>query len=169
MWRKITVYLSAILFIACTSDSERFATDNLFLDSLSHRTFNYFWNNADSLTGNQPDRWPTKSFSSIAATGFGLTSYLVGVNRGYIARDQAAERTLKTLRFFYQSKKGSEDSGITGYKGFFYHFIDMRTGHRFQQVELSTIDTGLLMAGILLCQSFFYRGNPGENEIKGLA
>ncbi len=169
MWRKITVYLSAILFIACTSDSERFATDNLFLDSLSHRTFNFFWDNADSLTGNQPDRWPTKGFSSIAATGFGLTSYLVGVNRGYVTRDQAAERTLKTLRFFYRSKKGPESSEITGYRGFFYHFIDMRTGHRFQQVELSTIDTGLLMAGILSCQSFFDGNNPVEDEIRSLA
>ena len=169
MCRKITIYLFAILFIACTSAPERFATDNSFLDSLSHRTFNFFWNNADSLTGNQPDRWPTKSFSSIAATGFGLASYLVGVNRGYIARDQAAERTLKTLRFFYQSKKGPEGSGITGYKGFFYHFIDMRTGHRFQQVELSTIDTGLLMAGILSCQSFFDKDNSVESEIRGLA
>src|SRR5258706_446535 len=169
MWRKITVYLSAILFIACTSDSERFATDNLFLDSLSHRTFNFFWDNADSLTGNQPDRWPTKGFSSIAATGFGVTSYLVGVNRGYVTRDQAAERTLKTLRFFYRSKKGPESSEITGYRGFFYHFIDMRTGHRFQQVELSTIDTGLLMAGILSCQSFFDKDNSVESEIRGLA
>lgn len=169
MCRKVIIYLSAILFIACTNDPERIATDNSFFDSLSHRTFNYFWDNADSLTGNQPDRWPTKGFSSIAATGFGLTSYLVGVNRGYISRDQAAERTLKTLRFFLHSKKGSEDSGITGYKGFFYHFIDMRTGHRFQQVELSTIDTGLLMAGILSCQSFFDRDDPEENEIRSLA
>src|SRR5258708_38450598 len=110
MCRKITIYLFAILFIACTSAPERFATDNSFLDSLSHRTFNFFWNNADSLTGNQPDRWPTKSFSSIAATGFGLTSYLVGVNRGYIAREQAAQRVLKTLNFFYKSPKASQPS-----------------------------------------------------------
>src|SRR5258708_12294256 len=169
MYRKAAIYLSVILLIACTSDSERFATDNLFLDSLSHRTFNFFWDNADSLTGNQPDRWPTKGFSSIAATGFGLTSYLVGVNRGYVTRDQAAERTLKTLRFFYRSKKGPESSEITGYRGFFYHFIDMRTGHRLQQVELSTIDTGLLMAGILSCQSFFDGNNPVEDEIRSLA
>src|SRR5258708_17932360 len=61
MCRKITIYLFAILFIACTSAPERFATDNSFLDSLSHRTFNFFWNNADSLTG---DRKSTRLNSS---------------------------------------------------------------------------------------------------------
>ncbi|MBI1766903.1 MAG: Tat pathway signal protein [Bacteroidetes bacterium] len=169
MNNKATIYLLAILFFACANDSQIQESDNSFFDSLTHRTFNFFWDNADSLTGNQPDRWPTKSFSSIAATGFGLTSYLVGVNRGYISREQAGQRVLKTLKFFQNSSKGSEASGVTGYKGFFYHFIDMRTGQRFQQVELSTIDTGLLMAGILSCQSFFDQNDKVENEIRDLA
>ncbi len=141
----------------------------LFLDSLSRDTFNYFWDLADSITGNQPDRWPTESFSSIAATGFGLTVYLVGVERSYILRKEAAQRVLKTLRFFYNSPKGDKTAGITGYKGFFYHFIDMKTGLRFREVELSTIDTGLLMAGILSCQSYFDGDNETETEIRALA
>src|SRR5579871_3741870 len=69
-----------------------------FIDSVTHRTFNFFWDLADSTTGNQPDRWPSKSFSSIAATGFGLTAYLIGVDHEFITRQQAAERVLKTLR-----------------------------------------------------------------------
>lgn len=170
MIQKTTLILLLCALFSCAPENKKGNPSNkLFLDTLSHRTFNFFWDQADSVTGNQPDRWPTKSFSSIAATGFGLTSYLVGVNRGYISREQAAERVLKTLRFFNQSPKGPEAEGVTGYKGFFYHFIDMRTGLRFRQVELSTIDTGLLMAGILSCQSFFDQNNPVENEIRSLA
>ena len=122
-----------------------------FIDSLSAHTFHFFWDLAGEQNGQIPDRWPTKSFSSIAATGFGLTSYLVGVERGYITRAQAADRVLKTLLFFKNAKMGSSTTGITGYRGFFYHFIDMVTGVRFEKVELSTIDTGLLIAGILSC------------------
>lgn len=163
------VFLCGTLFFRCATQPKHEVADQAFFDSLSLRTFNFFWDNADSVSGNQPDRWPTKSFSSIAATGFGLTSYLIGVNRGYIQRDQAAERVLKTLKFFHHSKKGDAVAGITGYKGFFYHFIDMRSGERFQQVELSTIDTGLLMAGILSCQSFFDGENSVEKEIRSLS
>src|SRR5882724_7887729 len=171
---KVSAILSALFLIvllstSCNDTKPKTEITQSFLDSLSHKTFNFFWDLADSATGNQPDRWPSKSFSSIAATGFGLTSYLIGVDRGYITREQAAQRVLKTLQFFNNSPKGDKESGVTGHKGFFYHFIDMRTGLRFQQVELSTIDTGLLMAGILSCQSFFDKDNPIENEIRTLA
>lgn len=139
-----------------------------FLDSLSLQTFNYFWDLADSINGQVPDRWPTKSFSSIAATGFGLTTYLVGVERGYITREQAAKRVLTTLTFLNRTPKGDASTGISGYKGFFYHFLDS-AGLRFQRVELSTIDTGLLMAGILSAQSFFDQDNPGEQHIRAVS
>ena len=76
------------------------------------------------------DRWPSKSFASIAAIGFGLTTYGVGAERGWITRDQAIERTLATLRFFDRAPQGAAAEGMTGYKGFFYHFIKMDTGAR---------------------------------------
>ncbi len=164
-----------LLLFSCTkrestsSDTYKQSESLAFLDSLSHRTFNFFWDLADSTTGNQPDRWPTESFSSIAATGFGLTTYLIGVENHYITRQQAAERVLKTFQFFNNSPKGDQPAGVTGYKGFFYHFIDMKTGLRFREVELSTIDTGLLMAGILSCQSYFDADTKIENEIRALA
>lgn len=166
--RKITILLFCIsLFLSCKEDATvSDQSTKSFLDSLSHDTFNFFWEQADSTTGNHPDRWPTQSFSSIASTGFGLTSYLIGVERGYIARDQAAERVLKTLRFFTESKKGDAPSGVTGHKGFFYHFIDMRKGDRFGDVELSTIDTGLLMMGILSCQTYFDTDTESEKSIR---
>ena len=139
------------------------------LDSLSRHTFNWFWDLGNTDNGQIPDRWPTENFSSIAATGFGLTTYIVGVERAYITRKQAAERVLKTIRFLKQLPKGEGTSGIAGYKGFFYHFLDQKTGLRFQQVELSTIDTALLMAGILSCQSYFDQEDETENQIRAVA
>ena len=140
-----------------------------FLDSLSLETFHFFWDLAEPSNGNQPDRWPTPAFSSIAATGFGLAAYLVGVERGYITREQAAARVVTTLSFLKNAPNGNDAAGKTGYKGFFYHFIDPKTGLRFRQVELSTIDTGLLMAGILSCQAYFDGKNETEKSIRTLA
>ena len=82
------------------------------LDTVSRRTFDFFWERTDARTGLTPDRWPTQSFSSIAAVGFALTAYPIGAERGYITRDAAAERVLTTLRFFYQLPQGPAASGI---------------------------------------------------------
>ncbi|HEX9705245.1 MAG TPA: glucoamylase family protein, partial [Gemmatimonadales bacterium] len=140
-----------------------------FLDTLQRRTFGYFWDLTPPTTGLTPDRWPTESFSSIAAVGFALTAYPIGVERGYITRAQATDRTLNTLRFFWTAPQDSAVTGVTGYRGFFYHFLDMQTGRRFQTTELSTIDTTLLLAGILFCQSYFDGANVVETEIRNLA
>jgi hypothetical protein len=140
-----------------------------FLDTLQQRTFGYFWNTTNPVNGLVPDRWPTPSFSSVAAVGFGLTAYPVGVERGWITRDQARDRVLTTLRFLWNAPQGPQPTGIAGYRGFFYHFLDMGTGHRYQTVELSTIDTALLLGGVLFCQQYFDRADPREAEIRALA
>jgi len=126
-----------------------------FLDTLQHKTFNFFWDLTPAANGLTPDRWPTPSFSSIAAVGFALTAYPIGVEHGWITRAEAADRTLTTLRFFWTAPQDSAGPNTTGYRGFFYHFLDMTTGKRFQTVELSTIDTSLLLAGILFAQSYY--------------
>jgi hypothetical protein len=144
-------------------------TDAAFLDELERRTFDWFWDHTDAGTGLVPDRWPTKSFSSVAAIGFGLTATGIGAERGWVTRDQAAARTLTTLRFLWESPQGPEPVGRIGDHGFFYHFLDMSTGRRFEKVELSTIDTGLLMAGVLFAQSYFDRDTGAEREIRTLA
>ena len=140
-----------------------------FLDTLERRTFDWFWERTDNTNGLTPDRWPTKSFSSVAAIGFALTAYPVGVERGYVTRSAAAQRTLNTLRFMYNAPQGSQPTNVTGYKGFFYHFLDMQTGYRFERVELSTIDTSLLLGGILFCQSYFTGTDPTESAIRAYA
>src|SRR5438067_3323219 len=137
-----------------------------FLDTLERRTFNWFWEQTNSTNGLTPDRWPTKSFSSVAAVGFALTAYPVGVERGYVSRADAAQRTLNTLRFLYNAPQGAQPTNVTGYNGFFYHFLDMQTGYRFEQVELSTIDTSLLLGGILFCQSYYKGADRTETAIR---
>ncbi|MEO5590128.1 MAG: glucoamylase family protein, partial [Gemmatimonadaceae bacterium] len=104
--------------------------------------------------------------SSVAAIGFALTAYPIGIERGYVSRDNAASRVLTTLRFMYGAPQGPQATGVTGHKGFFYHFLDMETGRRFETVELSTIDTSLFLAGVLFCQSYFTGQNPVEASIR---
>ncbi|MCS7181708.1 MAG: hypothetical protein NZ869_01130 [Thermoanaerobaculum sp.] len=139
------------------------------LEDLHQRTFAFFWERADPTTGLVPDRWPTPSFSSIAAVGFALTAYPVGVERGWISRQQARERTLRTLRFFATAPQGPEASGTAGYRGFFYHFLRMDTGTRFADVELSSVDTALFLAGARLAARYFAADHPEEAEIRQLA
>jgi hypothetical protein len=144
-------------------------SDQALLDDVERRGFDYFWDLADPHTLLIPDRAPTPSFSSIAAVGFGLTAYGIGAERGYVTRAQAAERTLATLRSLLAMRQGPEPRGISGYKGFFYHFLDMRTAERFKTVELSTVDTSLLMAGVLFAQSYFDRNDATEMAIRSTA
>src|SRR4051794_15510594 len=174
MTRKIAALLLALVSFSCTGTpappSPKAAMDDpALLDDVEHRSFGYFWDLADPQTLLIPDRAPTPSFSSIAAVGFGLTAYGIGAERGYVPRAQAAERTLATLRSLLAMKQGPEPRGISGYKGFFYHFLDMQTGERFKTVELSTVDTALLMAGVLFSQSYFDREDATETAIRATA
>src|SRR5690348_3142948 len=142
------------------------------LEDIEHRTFEFFWQTANPRNGLVPDHWPMGDtpFSSIAATGFALTAYPIGVKRGWITREQARQRVLTTLRFFANAPQGASEDGDAGYHGFFYHFLDMKTGLRYGRwVEVSTIDTTLLMAGVLFDETYFDQNNPGEREIRKLA
>ena len=137
-----------------------------FLDDLEQRTFRWFWDLADPSTRLVPDRAPTPSFSSVAAVGFGLTAYTIGAERGWVTRTEAAGRVAATLRFLLDAPQGELAAGETGFHGLYYHFLDMKTGRRFRTIELSTIDTALLAAGVLSCQSYFGRDDPVEAGIR---
>ena len=136
--------------------------EEAFLEIVERDTFNFFWKTTNPRNGLTPDRFPDPPFSSIAGVGFALTAYPVGAKRGYVSRAQAAERTLATLDFLWQAPQGPQPSGVSGHKGFFYHFLAMDTGRRYGESELSTIDTALLMAGVLFAQTYFV----GESEIE---
>ncbi|QXD15149.1 hypothetical protein GQ464_017355 [Rhodocaloribacter litoris] len=174
--RFVTLALLAFSCLNAACDTERRASsetaglrDDPFVEDLSARTFRWFWETTNPANGLVPDRAPEPPFSSIAAVGFGLTAYGVGVERGYVSRQEAAERTLTTLRFFWEAPQGPEPAGRAGYRGFFYHFLDMETGERFRTTELSTIDTALLMAGVLFAQAYFDRDDPTEAAIRAYA
>jgi hypothetical protein len=139
-------------------------------DDIERRTFDFFWETTNPDNGLAPDRYPTPSFSSIAAVGFALTAYPIGVENGWIGRDQAVQRTLTTLRFLRDAPMGDAAAGVAGYRGFYYHFLDMRSGHRHDTwVELSSVDTGLMMMGVLFAQSYYDRDNAQEREIREVA
>ncbi len=145
------------------------AEQEAFVDDLSRRTFDYFWETTDAATCLAPDRWPDPPFSSIAAVGFAITAYGIGAERGYVDRDDAAERTRDCLEFFYAAPQGPEPRSVAGYKGFFYHFLSMEDGTRHKTTELSTVDTSLFLAGVLFAQSYFDRDNETERAIRETA
>jgi hypothetical protein len=140
-----------------------------FSEDLTQRTFRYFWETTDTKRCLAPDRWPSNPFSSIAATGFALTAYGIGAERNYVAREEAARRTRDCLQFYWNAPQGEGRTGVTGYKGFFYHFLKNDDGTRYQTTELSTVDTTLFLGGVLFAQSYFDRDDPVEREIRDLA
>lgn len=140
-----------------------------FSEDLTRRTFRYFWETTDTERCLAPDRWPRRTFSSIASTGFALTAYGIGAERGYVTRAEAAGRTRDCLRFYRDAPQGAAATGMTGYKGFLYHFLDYQDGTRHQNSELSTIDTTLFLGGALFAQSYYDRDDPVEREIRSLA
>ena len=142
--------------------------DDQLLTGLQRDTLRYFLDEANSRNGLIPDNTREDSPSSITAVGFALAAYPVGVERNFITRSEAVERTLATLRFLWDSPQ-SDERDATGYRGFFYHFLDMETGRRASKSELSTIDTTFLIAGVLTAAAFFDRDASDEREIRTLA
>jgi len=138
------------------------------LARLESDTFDYFLHEVNSETGLVADSTREGAPSSIAVIGFALTIYPIGVQRGYLSRTEAIKRTLTTLKFFYDGPEGDGADAI-GYKGFYYHFLDMKTGRRTWQSEVSTIDTTYLLAGALTAAQFFDRETRAEREIRKLA
>ncbi|MDQ6644067.1 MAG: hypothetical protein M3Y76_06425, partial [Chloroflexota bacterium] len=137
---------------------------NSMLDDLQRDTFKYFLNEVNPDNGLVADKTKQNWPASIAAVGMALTAYPVGVERGLIKREDAVQRTLTTLRFFWSSPQGMQPNA-TGYKGFYYHFLDMKSGQRAWSCELSTIDTAILVAGMLAAAQYFSSDLADEKEI----
>jgi hypothetical protein len=143
-------------------------TDTEMLKRLQRETFGYFIDENCFRKGLIADKTEPGPPSSIAVIGLGLSSYIVGIEQGYISRSEGIDKTLTVLRFFHSSRQGT-DPDATGYKGFYYHFLDMETGKRVWNCELSTVDTALLMAGVLTARHYYDRDTDEEKEIRHIA
>ena len=164
-----TRLLAGVLALAAPTQAIASESDDVLLDDIQRRTFDFFWETTPAENGLTPDRWPSRSPSSIAAVGFALTGYCVGVERGWVPREAAARRVLNTLRFFRDAPQSADAEAVSGYRGFYYHFLDMRSGHRWRRCELSSIDTALLMMGVLAAGEYFDADNAVEDEVRRTA
>jgi hypothetical protein len=167
--RRLLAASAALPAFGLVSGHARAATESPLILDLQRRTFRFFWETTNPSNGLAPDRWPSPSLCSIAAIGFALNAYPIGVENGWISREAARGRVLTTLKFLWDLPQGPEPEGVAGHKGFFYHFLDMKTGLRAGQCELSTVDTTLLLGGVLFCGGWFDRDHPDEAEIRRLA
>ncbi|HZJ42294.1 MAG TPA: glucoamylase family protein [Pyrinomonadaceae bacterium] len=138
------------------------------LESLQRETFAYFLHEDNPANGLIADKtrpgWP----ASIAAVGLALAAYPIGVERDFCTRSQAIRKTLTVLRFFSNSEQ-STAADATGFKGFYYHFLDLQTGRRAWKCELSTVDSTFLFAGMLAAAAYFDHDSAEEQEIRTLA
>ena len=137
---------------ATANDTLFTADDDRFLDDLEQRGIHFFIDEADPVTGLMPDRaratgGPSNGVASIASVGFGLTALCIGDDRGWVPHQEAYDRSLRVLTFL-------RDRGPQSH-GHFYHFLDMHTGQRKWDCEVSNIDTALLMAGVLTVRQHF--------------
>ena len=180
-YKNIFYLLVIFIFTACSyNDGDRFyysqnrinyklkKEEVVMLDSIQHKAFLFFINERNPQNGLVKDRTASWAPASIASVGFAIPSYAVGIERGWLERKEAANFTISALQFFYNSVQ-SADTNATGYKGFYYHFLRMNSGTREWNCELSTVDTGLLIMGIIFARNYFNQDNDIENEIRDIA
>ena len=146
-----------------------FASNDEFLDYVQQTCFDYFWYTANPANGMIPDRSANGSACSIASVGFGLSAIAIAIDHGWITRSQGVARVKTTLSTFWLQPQGPGTGGIIGYNGWFYHFLDMNSALRSGTTELSSIDTALLLAGILHVRQYFDGSSDDETAIRTLA
>ena len=142
--------------------------DLAMLDELQRAAFQYFIANANPANGLVADTSREGSHASIAVAGFALSVYPVAVERGWLARADAVQRSLAALRFFWASDPSGQAES-TGCHGFYFHFLHMDSGRRAWRSELSLIDSALLLAGMLTAATYFDESNANESELRRLA
>lgn len=160
--------LLALLALAIAAPQAMALTDVELLDLVQRKAFDFFWYEANPANGLIKDRSTPGSPCSIASNGFGFSAICTGIERGWITREQGRERTLTALTTFWTMPQGTGETGTIGYKGFYYHFLDMNTATRTWTCELSSIDSALLFAGMLDAQQFFDGAHADEIQIRAL-
>ena len=141
-------------------------TDDALLEAIQRASFSFFREQSNPANGLVRDRSRADSKCSIAAVGFGLSAWCIAVERGWVSRDEAAGRVDVTLTAFLRGPQGPMPDGVMGHQGWFYHFLEMDSGHRAWKCELSSIDTALLLAGAMDASVFFDGHAPVERRIR---
>ena len=165
-WLIVAVGLIVALGVPCNGSAQ---TTEALIDSVQRTAFNFFWNEANPSNGLVKDRSTSGSPSSIASVGFGLSAICIGIDHGWVSREVGRARVLTTLNTFWNGPQGTGSSGMIGYKGLFYHFLDMNTAARAWSSELSTIDSALFLAGALDCKQYFSTADPLDGQVRMLA
>lgn len=153
----VLIMLSVILLISCDNqeqdlNGELTYSELAVLKEEKKKSFEFFWNEANTIEtdngyGLIPDRYPTNpNIASIASVGYGLAAYVVGVEENWVSYDDAYERVNKTLDTLQR---------LTRVNGFYYHFLNTRTGAREWNSEISIIDTGILLMGAITAGEYF--------------
>lgn len=133
--------------------------DDQFLNDIEHGCFQFFWEQANPPTGLIKDRCnvrtaDTSTAASIASTGFGLTAICIGEKRGFVSYSEARVRVIQCLSFLWHK--------LPTHRGFFYHFANIDTGERMWDSEVSSVDTAILLCGILTCREHFHDDTISE-------
>lgn len=156
MTRRLTPLL-VVLALSIPASRAQAITTPALLDSVQRTAFNYFWYETNPANGLTRDRNQSWSPASIASQGFGFSAICIGVDHGWVTRAAARNRVRTTLETYFSGPQGTAtgNGSTIGYKGLFYHFLHMNTAKREWTSELSTIDTALLMAGVLEAMQYF--------------
>ena len=144
-------------------------TTPALLDSLQRTAFEYFWDEANPVNGLIRDRSQPGSPCSIAAQGFGISAICIAIDHGWVTRGEGRDRILLGMQTLWNGPQNDSEFVTNGYKGLFYHFLDINSGYRAWSCELSTIDTALLMAGVLDAKQYFDTDDPGDQQVRALA
>jgi hypothetical protein len=160
--------LALLLAIAPGTARAQPPTTTALLDTLQHTAFNYFWLESNVFNGLVRDRSTTGSPCSIASLGFGLSAICIGIDHGWVTRQDGRTRILTALQTLWNGPQGPQASGQIGYKGLYYHFLDMFTAVRTWDSELSTIDTALLFAGVIDAKQYFGTPDAGDVLVRAL-
>ncbi len=149
--------------------ASRSLTTEALLDSLQRTSFEFFWEQVNPVNGLIRDRSQAWSPCSIASQGFGISAICIAIDHGWVSRQEGRDRILLGMQTLWNGPQGDAAFGVNGYRGLFYHFLDINSGLRTWSCELSTIDTALLMAGILDAREYFDTDDPGDVELRALA
>ena len=153
--------------LSTEAELDRLPTDE-DLARLQFSTLLYYLHVTNPDNGLVRDKTEPNAPASIAAIGMALATIPVIVERAVVIREFAVKIARKRLRYLLECPQGPEPDA-SGYKGFFYHFLDIETGRRVWQCELSTINSAFLFAGALTVAAYFDRDTPDEKEIRHLA